>query len=256
MTLRSAVWAWLVRLVLRPVVLAVPFAVFFTALFADGWSELPSFYLASLVFSMVIAVMIEINRKWVAPRLVPPDRERPGHPLEIASFAVASVLGSGIAGAILHFTIVPGLLDSGRDILRVLLFSGVFSAMFLGVIYAFQMKRLLVQRVREQAREERELEIAAEIQKALLPPRTCSGPTYRSAGACIACRTIGGDFFETFELPGGRLGFALGDVAGKGPLGRDPRRAHAGGLRVSRGGRGRARGDACACQPCALPPRG
>ncbi len=36
-------------------------------------------------------------------------------------------------------------------------------------------------------------------------------------GASIPCRSIGGDFFEYLELPSGDFGFALGDVAGKGP---------------------------------------
>jgi serine phosphatase RsbU (regulator of sigma subunit) len=213
----AAVPTWLVRLAFRPLAFAVPFAIFFNTVFGEGWSELPVYYLVALVFSFVISVMIEINRAWVAPRLVPPGRERPGHPLEIASFALASVLGSVLAAVLLQFTIAPGMFGSGRQILLVLLFSGIFTVLFLGVIYFFHMQRLLIQRARETAREERELEMAAEVQKALLPPRTRSGPTYRAAGASIACRTIGGDFLETFELPGGSFGFALGDVAGKGP---------------------------------------
>ena len=217
MTRRSAVRAALVRLVLRPVLLAAPFALFFHTLFGDGWPELPGYYLAALVFSFLISVMIEINRAWVAPRLVPPGYDRPGHPLEIASFAVAAVLGSVIAGVVLHVTIAPGMLGSGRQIAMVLLFSGIFTAAFLGVIYAVHSQRLLIRRAQEKAVEERELQMAAEIQKALLPPRSRSGPTYRSAGASIACRTIGGDFFEIYDLPDGRVGFALGDVAGKGP---------------------------------------
>ena len=33
----------------------------------------------------------------------------------------------------------------------------------------------------------------------------------------LPCRSIGGDFFDYIDLPDGVLGFALGDVAGKGP---------------------------------------
>ena len=33
----------------------------------------------------------------------------------------------------------------------------------------------------------------------------------------MACRSIGGDFFEYIDLPVGGFGFALGDVSGKGP---------------------------------------
>jgi sigma-B regulation protein RsbU (phosphoserine phosphatase) len=33
----------------------------------------------------------------------------------------------------------------------------------------------------------------------------------------VACRAIGGDFFEYVDLSDGSFGFALGDVSGKGP---------------------------------------
>src|SRR6185312_9063353 len=33
----------------------------------------------------------------------------------------------------------------------------------------------------------------------------------------LPCRSIGGDFYDYVDLPSGGFGFALGDVAGKGP---------------------------------------
>jgi serine phosphatase RsbU (regulator of sigma subunit) len=69
----------------------------------------------------------------------------------------------------------------------------------------------------EKARLEQEMRIAAEIQKALLPDGSHTGGFYHAAAATIACRSIGGDFFDYLDLPGGHFGFALGDVAGKGP---------------------------------------
>ena len=69
----------------------------------------------------------------------------------------------------------------------------------------------------EKARMEQEMRIAAEIQKALLPDGSHAGAFYHAAAATIACRSIGGDFFDYLDLPDGHFGFALGDVAGKGP---------------------------------------
>jgi sigma-B regulation protein RsbU (phosphoserine phosphatase) len=69
----------------------------------------------------------------------------------------------------------------------------------------------------EKGRLERELQLAAEIQRSLLPEADQSGPHFEVAAASIPCRSIGGDFFDYFNLPDGRFGFALGDVAGKGP---------------------------------------
>ena len=64
---------------------------------------------------------------------------------------------------------------------------------------------------------EQEMRIAAEIQQALLPKGGRVGPFFRAAAASLPCRSIGGDFFDYVDLPDGAFGFALGDVAGKGP---------------------------------------
>jgi serine phosphatase RsbU (regulator of sigma subunit) len=70
----------------------------------------------------------------------------------------------------------------------------------------------------EKARLERDLRVAAEIQRGLLPAPRLSGAAFDVAGASVPCRTIGGDFFDYVETGrAGELGFVLGDVAGKGP---------------------------------------
>ena len=69
----------------------------------------------------------------------------------------------------------------------------------------------------EKARLEQEMRIAAEIQQALLPKMLRAGGFFKAAAASLPCRSIGGDFYDYVDLPAGALGFALGDVAGKGP---------------------------------------
>jgi serine phosphatase RsbU (regulator of sigma subunit)/pSer/pThr/pTyr-binding forkhead associated (FHA) protein len=69
----------------------------------------------------------------------------------------------------------------------------------------------------EKARIERELQLAAEIQRALLPDAMQSGSHFDVAAASVPCRSIGGDFFDYFNLTEGQFAFTLGDVAGKGP---------------------------------------
>jgi serine phosphatase RsbU (regulator of sigma subunit)/pSer/pThr/pTyr-binding forkhead associated (FHA) protein len=69
----------------------------------------------------------------------------------------------------------------------------------------------------EKARIERDLRIAAEIQRALLPDGSYDGQFADLAAASIPCRTVGGDFFDYLELGERGFGFVLGDVAGKGP---------------------------------------
>jgi serine phosphatase RsbU (regulator of sigma subunit) len=69
----------------------------------------------------------------------------------------------------------------------------------------------------EKARMEQEMRIAAEIQQALLPKASRVGAYFRAAAASLPCRSIGGDFYDYVDMADGSLGFALGDVAGKGP---------------------------------------
>jgi phosphoserine phosphatase RsbU/P len=69
----------------------------------------------------------------------------------------------------------------------------------------------------EKARLEQEMRIAAEIQQALMPRTTVSATHFEAAAASIPCRSIGGDFFDYLQRLDGNFGFALGDVAGKGP---------------------------------------
>jgi phosphoserine phosphatase RsbU/P len=69
----------------------------------------------------------------------------------------------------------------------------------------------------EKARMEQEMRIAAEIQQALLPKAGRAGAFFRAAAASLPCRSIGGDFYDYVDLTDGSFGFALGDVAGKGP---------------------------------------
>lgn len=69
----------------------------------------------------------------------------------------------------------------------------------------------------EQAKVEHELRVAAEIQRALLPPGKHDGPFYQGIGTSLPSRSIGGDFYDFIDLSDGSIGVTLGDVSGKGP---------------------------------------
>src|SRR5262249_50363382 len=53
--------------------------------------------------------------------------------------------------------------------------------------------------------------------RALLPDRRYRSSSVDIAALAVACRAIGGDFFDYFELADGAVGFVVGDVSGKGP---------------------------------------
>jgi sigma-B regulation protein RsbU (phosphoserine phosphatase) len=69
----------------------------------------------------------------------------------------------------------------------------------------------------EKARIDRDLRVAAEIQRALNADPAYKGAFCDLAAVSVPCRTVGGDFFDYLELSDGGFAFALGDVAGKGP---------------------------------------
>ncbi|HTR48387.1 MAG TPA: SpoIIE family protein phosphatase [Verrucomicrobiae bacterium] len=69
---------------------------------------------------------------------------------------------------------------------------------------------------RAKARLDHEIEIASGIQQRLLPKSLPNLAHVAVAGSTLACHSVGGDCFDVIELGGGRHGFFLGDVSGKG----------------------------------------
>jgi sigma-B regulation protein RsbU (phosphoserine phosphatase) len=94
--------------------------------------------------------------------------------------------------------------DADRDMLRVLA-----APTALAVSNA-----QLVQALMEQNRIKRELQLARRMQRSLLPKRRRD--QFPVIGINRPAREISGDWFDHFELPDGRVGFAIGDVSGKG----------------------------------------
>jgi phosphoserine phosphatase RsbU/P len=68
----------------------------------------------------------------------------------------------------------------------------------------------------DKRRLDEQLSVAREIQQALLPRPDRDLPYAHAFSQNLPCYEVGGDYFDYFNLEGGRFGFALGDVAGKG----------------------------------------
>ncbi len=64
-------------------------------------------------------------------------------------------------------------------------------------------------------RLEKELQIAAAIQKQLLPSVIPSIPGYQISAVALPCREIGGDFFDVIKVGENKSALAIADVAGK-----------------------------------------
>src|SRR2546425_11195140 len=72
------------------------------------------------------------------------------------------------------------------------------------------------ERLVEQERLRKELELCRRIQTELLPKKPLSYPFAEVQGVSIPAHELGGDFFNYFILPGGEVALFLGDVSGKG----------------------------------------
>jgi len=76
----------------------------------------------------------------------------------------------------------------------------------------FRMRRELLRR----QRVERDLHLAAEVQRSFLPDAPPELPGYQFALHHKPAAGVGGDFYDFLPLEAGRLGLVIGEVAGKG----------------------------------------
>lgn len=114
------------------------------------------------------------------------------------------------------------LIYLGRDLLQsslvvtgALTFGGVTAASVL-MLLLYRVKLELQDSRNELARKESELNLAREVQRALFPASLPSGRGLEYHGVCIPARGISGDYYDAFELSGGRQAFAIADISGKG----------------------------------------
>jgi sigma-B regulation protein RsbU (phosphoserine phosphatase) len=74
----------------------------------------------------------------------------------------------------------------------------------------------LTDRVVEQETLRRDIALASEVQRRLLPEAPPRAECVEFAAASVAARRIGGDYYDFVDLGDGRIGIALADVSGKG----------------------------------------
>jgi sigma-B regulation protein RsbU (phosphoserine phosphatase) len=74
----------------------------------------------------------------------------------------------------------------------------------------------LLQTAAEKKRLDEELRIARQIQMSLLPRGPLDMPGLGVTALCVPAREVGGDYYDFFHLPDGRVGVLIADVSGKG----------------------------------------
>lgn len=79
----------------------------------------------------------------------------------------------------------------------------------------WRQRRALAERLQAE-RMARDLQLAREIQAGLLPEASVQADGYCVCGRVIPAEEAGGDYYDFFPVPGGRLSVAVGDVSGHG----------------------------------------
>jgi phosphoserine phosphatase RsbU/P len=79
-----------------------------------------------------------------------------------------------------------------------------------------ELVRTLASEAAQRERMDREIEIAREVQQRLFPQHIPEITGVSLAGMCRPASGVGGDYYDLIEMEDGHLGFAIGDVSGKG----------------------------------------
>lgn len=83
------------------------------------------------------------------------------------------------------------------------------------VAVAIENKRLFKRQL-EQERLKREMELASEMQRMLIPEELPSKSCYELAGIYKPHLGVGGDYYDFIEFDDGKVVFCVGDISGKG----------------------------------------
>ncbi len=83
------------------------------------------------------------------------------------------------------------------------------------IAVAIENKRLFKSQIQQQI-VNREVELAAEIQQALVPNRLPSGDSYQLSSIYKPHFAVGGDYYDVVEFPDGQIAFCIADITGKG----------------------------------------
>lgn len=110
---------------------------------------------------------------------------------------------------LLFFALPPGKESFGKK-------QRHFAAMLAGQAALALENSLLYEELREQERLKRELEIAREVQRKLLPAKMPEVEGFQFDGVCQSAYEVGGDYFDFFRLDENHLGVVIADVSGKG----------------------------------------
>jgi serine phosphatase RsbU (regulator of sigma subunit) len=122
--------------------------------------------------------------------------------------SVSPIKTRGVVQGILVAAKAAGQIFTKDDLSAIETFSDYASV-------AIENSRLLEESI-EKERLEKELDVAREIQRKILPLKIPVYPGLQIASVFIPAFEVGGDYYDFFEISKTKLGFVIADVSGKG----------------------------------------
>jgi serine phosphatase RsbU (regulator of sigma subunit) len=193
----------------------VGFAVAAGITFSRGSSDFGPLFVSSVLFAEVVGFTA-----LVSARLIFPLYAKLPFALRVVVQIATLVMGT-VAGSAAILATQPLYLLANIRLIAVIVLINAVLAVFVGIaVHTYDaMRRELEANFRAlRAKEalEREVAIAREVQRELLPRGV---PTVRGlelAGICLPAVGVGGDYYDFLPLPDERIGIVIADVSGKG----------------------------------------
>jgi serine phosphatase RsbU (regulator of sigma subunit) len=191
------------------------FAVAAGIAFSRGSEDLGPLLLSSALFAEVVGCTA-----LVSARLVFPFYARLPFALRVALQILTLVVGT-VAGSAAIFAAQPLYLLANFRLVAVIVLINAVLAVFVGIVlHTYDAMRRQLEanfrslRVKEAL--EREVEIAREVQRELLPRGVPVVRGLELSGVCIPAIGVGGDYYDFLPLQDERIGLVIADVSGKG----------------------------------------
>jgi sigma-B regulation protein RsbU (phosphoserine phosphatase) len=84
------------------------------------------------------------------------------------------------------------------------------------VLEGIRLAEEMALRLESERRTDHELNLAAQVQRRLLPQAPPNLESLECVGGCLQARAVGGDYYDFLDLGPGRVGLVLADISGKG----------------------------------------
>ncbi len=193
----------------------VGFAVAAGIAFSRGQTEFRPLFVSSVLFAEVVGFTALVSARLVFPFYAK-------LPLVLrAVLQVLTLVTGTVAGSAAIVAAQPLYLLHQYRLIAVIVLINAVLAVFVGIVlHTYDaMRRQLEANFRAlRAKEalEREVEIAREVQRELLPRSVPHIAGLELAGVCLPAIGVGGDYYDYLPLAEGRVGLVIADVSGKG----------------------------------------